>query len=121
MEHFEVAAQSKSESSQKATRELVLLDLENNPSKYITSRAALDKENQVWVQLGNLTQVPMKNIEISYAWLDEQGQTREGRKTYAGPLGGGKRYQFKLGLKLADANELDRRVRVVVTRAAVAQ
>jgi predicted Zn-dependent protease len=121
VEHFELAAQSKSESSQQATRELVLLDLEYNPSKYIGSRVALDQENQVWVQFGNLTQVPMKNIEFSYAWLDEQGQTREGRKTYPGPLDGGKQDQFKLGLKLAGATDLDRRVRVVVTGATVAQ
>jgi tetratricopeptide (TPR) repeat protein len=121
VEHFELAAQSKSESSQQATRELVLLDLEYNPSKYIGSRVALDQENQVWVQFGNLTQVPMKNIEFSYAWLDEQGQTREGRKTYPGPLDGGKQDQFKLGLKLAGTTDLDRRVRVVVTGATVAQ
>jgi predicted Zn-dependent protease len=121
VKHFETAAQSESETSQKATRELVLLDLRNNPSKYIGSRAAVDQENQVWVQFGNLTQVPMKNIEISYAWLDEKGQTREGRKTYRGTLAGGKQDQLRLGIKLGDASELGRRVRVKVTGASVAQ
>jgi predicted Zn-dependent protease len=120
VEHFKVAAQSESETSQNATRELMLLDLQNNPSKYVGSRVVLDQENQVWVQFGNLTGVPVRNIEISYSWLDEQGQTREGRKTYAGPLGGGKQDRFKLGLKVANADELNRRVRVEVTRASVA-
>jgi predicted Zn-dependent protease len=121
VEHFKLAAQSESETSQNATRELVLLDLRNNPSKYIGSRAAVDPENQVWVQFGNLTQVPMKNIEISYAWLDPQGQTHEGRKTYPGPLAGGKQDQLRLGFKLVNASELSRRVRVRVTSATVAQ
>jgi len=121
VEHFKVAAQSESETSQNATRELVLLDLQNNPSKYIGSRAAVDQENQVWVQFGNLTQVPMKNIEISFAWLDDQGRTREGRRTFRGPLAGGKQDQLKLGIQLADASELGRRVRVQVTGAMVAQ
>jgi len=121
VEHFRLAAQSETETSQSATRELVLLDLQNNPSKYIGSRAVVDGDNQVWVQFGNLTQVPMKNIEISYAWLDAQGQTREGRKTYRGPLAAGKQDQLKLGFKLASASELSRRVRVRVTSATVAQ
>ena len=121
VEHFKLAAQSESETSQSASRELVLLDLQNNPSKYIGSRAAVDPENEVWVQFGNLTGVPMKNVEISYAWLDQQGRTHEGRKMYRGPLAGGKQDQLKLGFKLANASELSRRVRVQVTSAAVVQ
>jgi predicted Zn-dependent protease len=121
MEHFKVAAQSESETSQKASRELVLLDLQNNPSKYIGSRAAVDSNGQVWVQFGNLTQDPVRNIEISYAWLDDSGATREGKKTYRGPLAGGQQDQLRLGFKLANASELDRRVRVQVTRATIAR
>jgi predicted Zn-dependent protease len=120
IEHFQVAAQSNSETSQKARKELVLLDLDENPSSYIGSRAALDNTNNVWVQIGNLTNVPMKNIEISYAWLDEQGQTRYGKKKYRGTLGAGKQDQIKLGLKLGEASELSRRVQVEVTAASVA-
>jgi len=119
VEHFKVAAQYESESGQQATRELVLLDLANNPSKYIASRAAVDHENNVWAQFGNLTQVPMKNIEFSYAWLDEQGQTRRGTKIYGGTLAGGKQDQIKLGFRIDNPDELTRRVRVEVSRASV--
>ena len=52
-------------------------------------------------QFGNLTQVPIKNIEISYAWLDDQGQTRQGKKTWRGTLPGGKQDQVRLGFRLA--------------------
>ena len=119
MEHFTVAAESESETSQKATRELVLLDLQNNPGKYVGSRVAVDSENQVWVQFGNLTQVPVKNIVISYAWLDQQGQTRQGKKTFRGTLGGGEQDRMKLGIRLDDAGELSRRVRAEVTGATI--
>ena len=121
MEHFELAAQSESESGQNATQQLVQLDLQNNPSRYVGSRVTLDRQNQVWIQFGNLTQVPMKNIEISYAWLDEQGQTRRGKTTYPGPLAGGQQDQIKLGLILSNASELNRRVHVEVSGASLAQ
>jgi predicted Zn-dependent protease len=121
MEHFKVAAQSESEASQAATRELVLLDLQNNPSRYVGSRAAVDDQNGVWIQFGNLTQVPISNIVFSYAWLDDQGQTRRGQKTYTGPLDGGKQDQIRLGFSLNDAAELSRRVRVEVISATVSQ
>jgi predicted Zn-dependent protease len=119
--HFKAAAQSESNSGQQANRELVLMDLAINPSRYIGSRAVIDDANTIWIQIGNLTSVPMKNIEISYAWLDDQGQTRQGAKTYRGPLGGGKQDQFKLGIELSNARELSRRVRVEVTAASVAE
>jgi predicted Zn-dependent protease len=119
--HFKAASQSDSESGRQANRELVLLDLAANPSKYIASRAAIDNSNQVWVQFGNQTSVPMKDIVISFAWLDEQGQTRKDRKVYQGPLAAGRQDQVKLGIRLNNANELSQRVRVEITAASVAE
>lgn len=120
-EHFSVAAQSESETGQRAARELVILDLSKNPSKYIASRVVLDQNNAVWAQFGNLTQVTVKNIEISYAWLDDQGQTRQGTKFYAGPLSGGGQDQVRLEFDMASSTELSRRARVQVTRASFAE
>ncbi len=121
VQHFQTAAQSESEASQAANRELVFLDLQKNPSRYVGSRAAVDDRNRVWVRFGNLTQVPLRNIVFSYAWLDDQGRTQRGEKTYAGPLGGGKQDQVMLGFSLNHAGELDRRVRVEVISATVSQ
>jgi len=120
LEHFKVAAGSDSEISLKATRELVLLDVQKNPGSYVGSRVVVDSDNQVWVQFGNLTRIPLTEIVISYAWLDQQGQTRQGTKTWSGTLGGGQQEQLKLGFKVNDANELSRRVRAEVTGARVA-
>ena len=120
LQHFKVAAGSESEMGLKATRELILLDLEQNPGTYVGSRVAVDSENQVWVQFGNLTRVPLTQIVISYAWLDQQGQTRQGTKTWRGTLGGGQQNQLQLGFTVNDASELSRRVRAEVTGAKVA-
>jgi len=121
IEHFKVAAQSDSEAGRQAQRELALLDLAQNPSNYIAARAAVDRDNSVWCVIGNQTGVAMKNIVIRYSWLDDQGQTRESSTTYKGPLPGGKQDQIKLGIRLNDAAELSRRVRVQVTGARVAE
>lgn len=120
-EHFQAASQSESPAGQNASRELVLMDLPSNPSRYIGSRAAVDNTNTVWVQFGNLTNVPMKNIQITYAWLDDQGRTQEGQTTYRGPLKAGEQGQIKLGIRLGNPNELNQRVRVAVTGASVAE
>jgi len=121
MEHFKLAASSTSVSGQKASRELILVDLPSNPSQYIGSRAAVDNSNNVWVQYGNLTNVPMKNIQISYAWLDDQGRTREDKTLIRGPLKGQEQGQVKLGIRLNNSSELNQRVRVAVTAAQVAE
>ncbi len=121
IEHFKTAAQSDSETGKRATNEVVMLDLETNPSNYIASRAATDDRGQVWAQFLNRTGVPIRDIEISYMWLDEQGQTRQDKKTYAGPLEGGKQDQVQLGVTLSNPAELNRRVRVEITGAQIAR
>jgi predicted Zn-dependent protease len=120
-EHFRQAAPSDSESGQRAARELALLELERNPSRYIVSRTVVDSGDNVWVQFGNRTSVAVKNLEIRYAWLDQQGQTREGSLRYAGPLAGGAQDQLSLGFRISPASEVERRVRVQVTRAEIAE
>ena len=121
IEHFKTAAQSESETGKKATNEMVVLDLEANPSNYIASRAAVDDRGRVWAQFLNRTGVPVRNVEISYMWLDEQGETRQARKTYAGPLQGGEQDQLELGITLSNPADLNRRVRVEITGARIAR
>ena len=121
MEHFRTAAQSNSKTGKKAADEMVLMDLENNPSNYIATRPAADKSGRVWAQFLNRTGVAVKNIEISYAWLDDQGRTREGRKIYKQTLEGGKQAEIALGITVPDVADLNRRVRVQVTGARIAR
>ena len=119
LQHFLAAAQSDSEAGQRATIEYVRLDAPQNPARYIGTRAAVDDANAVWAVIGNLTPVPLADIEVSYAWLADQGQTRQGRISYPGPLPGGAQDQLALNIRLADARELKQRVRVEITGARV--
>lgn len=121
MTHFKTAAQSESESGQLARRELILMDLARNPSRYIASQSLIDDSNTVWIQLTNQTSVPMRDIEISYAWLDDQGQTRKGIKSYRGPLGSGQQERISLDFRIGNPEELSRRVRMEVTAASIAE
>ena len=119
-DHFRIAAQSDSESGQKANRELLIQDLANNPSRYVGSRAEIDAHNMIWFRLENLTRVSMIDIEISYVWLDEQGQTHQGKMSYRGPLKGGKLDRVNTGIKMENASDLERRIHVQITAASVA-
>jgi hypothetical protein len=120
MTHFRTAARSESETGARAVNELVRLDLGQNPSTYIASRAAVDSGGRVSAQFLNRTEVAVRDLEISYAWLDEAGQTRRGTKVYRGPLQGGQQAELSLGVRIANPTELDRRVRVEVTAARIA-
>lgn len=118
-EHFRIAAQSSSESGQQAQREIMSQDLLKNPSRYVSSRAEIDENYRVWIRFENLTTVSMKDIEISYAWLDEQGQTRKGKIDYKGPLPGKKQDRVRTTVRLENAGDLERRVRVQITAASI--
>jgi predicted Zn-dependent protease len=119
IEHFRTAAQSDTETGHKAQRELMALDLPRNPGAYVASRLATDDAGRVWMLLGNTTRVSIKNIQITYAWLDDQGRSRDGRKTFRGPLEGGQQDRLALGIRIQiqDATELSRRVRAEVSGA----
>jgi predicted Zn-dependent protease len=121
IEHFNKASAANSMAGKNARKELILLDLGKNPSRYISTQAVLDKSNKVWVQISNGTDLPMKNIEINVIWLDEQGVTQQARQMYAGPLAGGEADQLPLDLKFGDAGELSKRVKVQVLAAQIAQ
>lgn len=117
IEHFRAAANSESEAGQNALRELVLLDLPANPSRYVAIRPGLDAANVLWVELKNASPVPVEDIEVSYAWLDESGRTRQERTTYAGPLSPGQQHELRLDVVFAGTVDLQRRVRAEVTAA----
>jgi predicted Zn-dependent protease len=117
MQHFQAAAGSNSASGQQALRELIQIDLPNNPSKYLPSKAMVDKSNRVWAAIGNQSGVAMQDIEISFAWLDANNRTRQSKTVYRGPLPSGKQDTVQLGIQLNSPEELNQRVKVQVTAA----
>ena len=119
--HFQAAAGSESPAGRAADRELVVLDLGANPSRYIASGAFQDRYGRLWVQLANHTGVAARDIEVSYAWLDSQGRTRRDRTVHRGPLAGGAQVQLPLNADLEPGADLPRRMQVQVTAAKVAE
>jgi hypothetical protein len=61
----------------------------------------------------------MRDIEIRYTWLDEQGRTREGKVDYQGPLKGKEQARVRTTIRLEKAGDLERRVRVQITAASL--
>jgi len=119
LEHFLTAAQSDSSAGQKATVEYVRLDAPQHPARYIGTRAAVDDAGEVWTQIGNLTPVPIADIEVSYAWLDAAGQVQRGKLVFPGPLDGGAQDKVRLNVRLDDPRKLDQSVQVEITAARV--
>jgi len=117
--HFQQAAQSTSEAGKNAQRELVLLDLDSNPSAYISAQAALDQSNRLWIQVENRTGVAVKNIRVDVTWLDDKGQTRRDQQIFRGPLPGGGQTRAQLGIELNGVQQLSSRVRLEVSAAEV--
>lgn len=121
VQHFQSAAGSTSPAGQKAKGELIRMDLPQNPARYVPSQARLDRANVVWAVFANQSGVALRNIEVSYAWLDEAGRTRQGKTLYPGPLPNGQQDNIRLGIQLNSPAELDQRVLVEVTGAQIAE
>jgi len=119
LRHFRAAAGSDSDAGRKAGAEIARIELPANTAQYVPSRAVLDRSLGVWAQFQNRSALTLRDIEISYAWVDDRGQARQSRARYAGPLGPGEQGQLSLGFRLDDPQSLDRRVRVTVNTATV--
>lgn len=121
MKHFQAAGQGASAVGAQARREQVRMDIGQNPAQYIATQAALDRSGVVWMQLANRTDIALRRIEISYTWLDQNGQTVSGREVYAGPLAAQQQDRLRLKAKFANVQELQSRFRATVSAAQIAE
>ena len=121
LEHLRAAAQSQSDAGKRAQGELVRLDLPQNAANYVPTQAAQDKDGYIWIQFGNRSPLALRDIQFSYAWVDDAGRTRQDSVTWRGPLAGGKQDRVRLNLRLPAVQNLDQRFRVHATAAAVAE
>jgi predicted Zn-dependent protease len=117
MEHFRVAAQSNSELGVKAEKEILALDLPGRAASYVEIQPAVNNNGDLWIQVGNRTRTPLRNIEYRYAWIDDSGRTHQGSGSITGVLEGGKRAQTQLQARINNPSDLDRRVRAEITGA----
>lgn len=120
LEHLGVAARSNSQAGLKAEREILVQDLPERAASYVAAKPVANAAGEVWIQVGNQARTSLYDIEYSYAWIDDAGQTRQGSGVFDGTLEGGKWAQAPLQVRIGNPAELSRRVRVEITAAKVA-
>ena len=97
-QYYAAAAGSEGEIGQAASRELMRLELPQNPGKYIRAQAGLDPRGMLVVAIGNPTRVPVAGLAIAVQYVDAQGRMRDVRRDFNGTLGAGQQVQVATGL-----------------------
>jgi predicted Zn-dependent protease len=121
LEHFREAAQSNSRIGARAEEEILELDLPQRAASYIATRVVANANGELWIQVGNQTRTPLRNITYNYAWIDDSGQTHQGTGRFEGTLEGGKWAQQQLNARIGDPADVDRRARAEATGAQVTE
>jgi predicted Zn-dependent protease len=71
---YKAVAGTKSQLGQDAMQRLARLDLAKNPESYLAIRAQMDNQGRVWLQVGNRTSVPVTDVTIVVAVVNQAGQ-----------------------------------------------
>jgi beta-barrel assembly-enhancing protease len=78
VEYYKMVAGSKSKLGQEAQARLARLDLAQNPDNYLTIQPQLDQSGRVWLTVGNRTNVPVRNVSLQVAVVNQAGQVHAG-------------------------------------------
>ncbi|MGI9287049.1 MAG: M48 family metalloprotease [Pseudomonadales bacterium] len=73
LQHFQVAAQSKSAVGQSAAASMTRLELPENPGKYIKASPQVDNNGNVVLVVRNMSLVPVRNVKVVAAETDANG------------------------------------------------
>jgi predicted Zn-dependent protease len=119
--HYEQASQSESEAGKRAQKELVLMDIDNNPGQFVATAHAADEQGRIYCRIGNKTKVSLTEINVVATFRDDGGSARQGRKSYSTVLEGGQQDSINMGWSTNNTADLDSRVRCEIQSAAVAQ
>ena len=118
--HYEQAGQSDSEAGINAQRELVLMDIETDPGKFIATSHAADENGRIYCLVGNRSKVDLTGISVKATFIDDGGRSRQTSKTYSSVLEGGKQDNMRFGWSTTDQANLDQRLKCEVRSARVA-
>ncbi len=91
VEYLRVAATSHSRVGRKAKAELLDLDLEQHPARYIQASLALDRDGYLLVTLRNAGSKPMYGISFTVGWRQGRGFKLLERGRYARTLKAGRK------------------------------
>ncbi|MGH8243826.1 MAG: M48 family metalloprotease [Steroidobacteraceae bacterium] len=97
-QYYAAAAGSEGEIGQAAARELMRLELPQNPGKYVRTQAGLDARGMLVVAIGNPTRLPLTGLSIEVQFVDAQGRLREMKRNFNGTLAAGQQAQIATGL-----------------------
>ena len=78
VEYYKMVAGSKSKLGQEAQARLARLDLAQNPETYLAIQPQLDQSGHVWLTVGNRTNVPVRNVSLQVAVVNQAGQVHSG-------------------------------------------
>ena len=121
VKYYQAAAQSNSEAGKLAQQELVLMELPQNPGKYIQTKAVLGQNGTVGAAILNQSPVTIDRIRLKVEYIDANGQLREFTHSVKEALAAGQQTAVSIGLRgIADQNELTQRVRITILAAQVA-
>jgi len=122
IERYQAASQSNSPTGKDAQRELVLLDMPNNPGKYIQTQAFLAQNGDVGAAVRNNSPVAVDAIVLKVEYIDDYGQLRAYSRSIGETLQPGQQTTVSTDVSgIPDTNQLARRVRLTVTSARPAQ
>jgi predicted Zn-dependent protease len=118
--YFRQASTSTSEIGNRAGRQLARLDLQNNPSRYLSARLALSSEGFLVVQVDNPTAVAVSDVQVAVGQRSGSGIAQARRYDLGRSLAAGKSARLGTGIGPL-TSEQARRLGAVVTRAKVSE
>lgn len=92
LQYYRSAATSRSEVGQQAMVSVALLELEEQPGKYLKTRMGVDKQGRVVITVQNRSPLAVRNVEVMAAQFDARGNqvSKSRRYRLRGQLGAGK-------------------------------
>lgn len=78
LKYYELAAQSDSDIGRASQRELVVLDLPQNPARYVAVQPQLDASGRVWMLVQNRAPVPIENVVLAAVVANPAGGAAQG-------------------------------------------
>jgi predicted Zn-dependent protease len=121
---YKAVAGTKSQLGQDAMKRLARLDLAQNPETYLAIKPQMDNQGRVWLNVGNRTSVPVTDVTIVVAVVNQSGQAVYGPArigTGDRQLAGGKSVNLQTPLGPFDSSSVLSAVRWKVEGARVAQ
>ncbi len=118
--HYEQAARSDSETGRQAQRELVLMEIAEDPGRFVATAPAADGSGNLYCVVANRTSVALDGITVRAGFSDDAGSRQQGRVRLDAALAAQQRANIALGWRTMTTAGLDNRVSCEVEAARVA-